>query len=121
MKNKEEGPYYVFVSRKKTESKNKSLVGHHLSFDIPVHHECQVFGEGDESTNSKNFWSECRKNPGHPKFMSVLDFREHYLPKVQTDKQRKRLNAMIDLTAKVRVTWTSPCRPDKYPFDECRE
>ncbi|KAK3787215.1 hypothetical protein RRG08_059033 [Elysia crispata] len=21
-----------------------------------VHHECQVFGEGDESTNSKNFW-----------------------------------------------------------------
>ena len=29
-------------------------------------------------------------------FMSVLDFREHYLPKVQTDKQRKRLNAMID-------------------------
>ena len=66
VKNKEEGPYYVFVSRKKTESKNKSLVGHHLSFDIPVHHECQVFGEGDESTNSKNFWSECRKNPGHP-------------------------------------------------------
>ena len=91
-----------------------------MSFDIPVHHECQVFGEGDESTNSKNFWSECRKNPGHPKFMSVLDFREHYLPKVQTDKQRKRLNAMIDLTAKVRVTWTSPCRPDKYPFDEHR-
>ena len=57
-------------------------------------------------------WEKCQKHPGHKQFVSVQEFTESYLPQLQTTNQRSKLQAMIDLTVRVCVTWTSPARPD---------
>ena len=44
--------------------------------------------------------------------MSVPDFKDKYLPGVHNDEQRDRIIAMIDLTVRLIVYWTSPDRPD---------
>ena len=44
--------------------------------------------------------------------MSVEDFKDKYLPRAHTDKQRDEIREMIDLTVRLRVNWTSPDRPD---------
>ena len=52
--------------------------------------------------------------------MSVQDFKIKYLPRVQNDKERDNLRAMIDLTVRLRVYWTSPDRPDDDEFSNHR-
>ena len=42
------------------------------------------------------------------------------MPKVETDKERDRLRAAIDLTVRLRVNWASRGRPDHYPFPYLR-
>ena len=44
--------------------------------------------------------------------MSVQDFKDKYLPRVHTDKQRDVLRSLIDRTVRLRLYWTSPVRPD---------
>ena len=48
--------------------------------------------------------------------MSVQDFKDKYLPRIHTDKQRDVFRSMIDLTVRLRVYWTSPDRPDDDPL-----
>ena len=43
--------------------------------------------------------------------MSVQDFEDKCLPRIRNDEQRDRIRAMIDLTVRLRVYWTSPRRP----------
>ena len=52
--------------------------------------------------------------------MSVQDFKDKYLPRVHTDKHRDVVRAMIDLTVRLRVYWTSPDRPDDDEFSNHR-
>ena len=44
--------------------------------------------------------------------MSVQDYKDKYLPRVHTDKQRDVLRSLIDRTVRLRLYWTSPVRPD---------
>ncbi|KAK3799882.1 hypothetical protein RRG08_051513, partial [Elysia crispata] len=78
------------------------------------HHECEILSGGleSEAAESGSRWTNCTKNPGHEEFMSVQDFKDKYLPRVHTDEQRDWLRAMIDLTVRLRLYWTSPDRPD---------
>ena len=60
------------------------------------------------------------KNPGHEEFMSVQDFKDKYLPRVHTDKQRDEIRSLIDLTVRLRLYWTSLDRPDDDEFSNHR-
>ena len=86
------------------------------------HHECEILsGELEsEAAESGSLWRNCKKNPGHEEFISAKDFKDKYLPRVHTDEHRDRLRAMIDLTVRLRVRWTSPDRPDDDPFSYVR-
>ena len=52
--------------------------------------------------------------------MSVQDFKDKYLPRVQTDEYRDVVRAMIDRTVRLRVYWVSPDRPDDDEFSNHR-
>ena len=52
--------------------------------------------------------------------MSVQDFKDKYLPRVHYDKHRNGFRAMIDLTVRLRIYWTSPDRPDDDEFSNHR-
>ncbi|RUS82711.1 hypothetical protein EGW08_009548 [Elysia chlorotica] len=83
-------------------------------------HECEILGSGPESEESESNWKACEKNPGHEDFISAQDFIDNYMTRVKTDKLRDRLKAMLDLTVRLRVNWTSPSRPDGYIFSHAR-
>ena len=93
------------------------ILFHSLSSSyLTGHHECEVLCGGPEAAESGARWRECKKNPGHEEFISVKDFKENYLPRVQSEKQRAKLKTAIDLTVRIRIHWTSPARPDGYPL-----
>ena len=84
------------------------------------HHECEILHGGHEAAESEYLWRECKKNPGHEEFISAKDFKDNYLTRVHTDTHRNVLRAMIDLTVRLRVNWTSPERPDDDPLSNLR-
>ena len=90
------------------------------SLYLAGHHECEILGGGPEAAESEYLWRECKKNPGHEGFISAKDFKDYILPKVHNDKRRDVFRAMIDLTVRLRVSWTSAERPDGYPFCDDR-
>ena len=90
------------------------------SLYLAGHHECEILSGGPEAAESEYLWKKCKKNPGHEEFISAKDFKDNFLPKVHTDKQHDRLRAVIDLTVRLRVSWTSAERPDDYPFSNVR-
>ena len=77
-------------------------------------------GKGHEGAESAANWRRCKKNPGHEKFISVQDFIDNHLSRFDTDEEREVLKARIDLTVKLRVTWTSVNRPDEDGFSAVR-
>ncbi|RUS90164.1 hypothetical protein EGW08_002043 [Elysia chlorotica] len=91
-------------------------------FGIPPggQHECEILGSGQEAEEGGTRWKACKKNPGHEKFISVQDFSDFYLSKLDTASQRDRLKAVIDLTVRLRVNCTSVDRPDGSPFSGAR-
>ncbi|GFS22711.1 hypothetical protein ElyMa_005115300 [Elysia marginata] len=85
------------------------------------HHECEVFSEEQQlATESENRWNNCEKNRGHENFFSVQYFRDNYLPKLQSDRDREVINTWIDCTVKLQVTCTSKDRPDNDPHAKDR-
>ncbi|RUS89440.1 hypothetical protein EGW08_002813 [Elysia chlorotica] len=84
------------------------------------HHECEILGRGPEAAESESLWRECKKNSGHEEFISAQQFIENYLPKLQADQHRGRLRAVIDLTVRLRVSFTSPARPAGDEFSHMR-
>ena len=78
------------------------------------HHECEILKGGPESeaAESGSRWKKCTKNAGHKEFMSVQDFKNKYLSRVQDDEERDTLRAMIDLTVKLTIKGTSRDRPN---------
>ena len=96
------------------------LLHYLFSLYLTGHHECEILGRGPEAAESGSLWEGCKKNPGHEDFISAKDFKDNYLPRVHIDKHRDILRARIDLTVRLRVMWTSPDRPDDYPFSKSR-
>ena len=78
-----------------------------FSLNIIGHHECEILGRGLEAAESETRWKECKKNPGHKKFISTTDFINNNLPRVKTVKNREWLRAVINLTVRLRVNWTN--------------
>ena len=77
-------------------------------------------GEGPEAAESESSFSKCQKNPGHKNFFSANDCINNYLPRLKTGKQRDNLKALLDLTVRLRIHWTSPDRSDKDVLAEYR-
>ncbi|RUS73608.1 hypothetical protein EGW08_018631 [Elysia chlorotica] len=84
------------------------------------HHACEILGRGPEAEESEAVWNRCKKNPRHEEFISAQEFKDNYLPRVNTVKNRDRLRALIDLTVRLRVNWTSRGRPDGHTFSHVR-
>ncbi|RUS78424.1 hypothetical protein EGW08_013798 [Elysia chlorotica] len=84
------------------------------------HHECEILGRGSEAAESLRTWDECKKNPGHAGIISVQDFIDKHLPKLQSDKRYAVFQAIVDLTVRLRVNWTSPERPNEDNFSILR-
>ncbi|GFS10928.1 hypothetical protein ElyMa_003073300, partial [Elysia marginata] len=85
------------------------------------HHECAIFTSREhEAAESWLGYKNCEKNPGHENFISVQDFKDNYLPRLQSDKQREKFRSRIDKTVRLRVNCTSQARPDDYDMAEYR-
>ncbi|GFR69492.1 hypothetical protein ElyMa_000302700 [Elysia marginata] len=82
-------------------------------------HECEIFGrEHEECKESEHKWMSCEKNPGHQQFICAEAFRQSCLSNVQASTRRHELIAMVDLTVRLRVRWTSLWRPDNDDIAE---
>lgn len=85
------------------------------------HHECELFtGRLPESEESEFNWETCEKNPGHEKFISVPDVEGKYQHKFQHVRQHQDLRAVMDLTVRLRVRYTSRDRPDGGDISDWR-
>ena len=88
--------------------------------DSQGYHEVEVFGPGPEAAESGYRWKKCTKNPGHASFIPVSIFSPEHLPlRYRTPEVLDYLRALMILTVKLRVTFTSCARPEGYPlFDK---
>ena len=77
-------------------------------------------GLESEAAESGSLWRNCTKNPGHEEFISAKYFINKYISRVHTYEQHARLTAMIYLTVRLRIYWTSPDRPDDDEFSNHR-
>ncbi|GFS13752.1 hypothetical protein ElyMa_006729900 [Elysia marginata] len=85
------------------------------------HHECEIFLEHEhEAFESARRWQNCEKNPAHKNFISPQDFKEIYLPRLKSDRKREELVSRIDRTVRLKVSYTSPDRPDDDELAEYR-
>ena len=65
-------------------------------------------------------WQRCKKNPGHEEFISIPEFIDRYVARVQPVEQRHLLQSMADLTVRLRVRWTSLGRSEQDPVSHLR-
>ena len=85
------------------------------------HHECEIYsGRLPEAAESGFLWDNCDKNPGHTKFIPVPEFSDVYLPRSLSEEQRQGLDAIINLTVRLRISRTSRDRPDNDELSEIR-
>ncbi|GFR81636.1 hypothetical protein ElyMa_004075600 [Elysia marginata] len=85
------------------------------------HHEFEVlYGKENETEESERRWKNCKKNPGHVKFISPQDFKDNYLPSFLTGKNYEEFCSIIDCTVRLRVSWTSRARLNGEKFSGCR-
>ena len=84
------------------------------------HHECEILGRRHEPVESEFRWNKCEKNPGHKEFISAKVFKDNYLSRVKTSNHRDSLRAVVDLTVRLRINWTSPSRPDGDKLSDIR-
>ncbi|GFR88001.1 hypothetical protein ElyMa_000759900 [Elysia marginata] len=88
---------------------------------MPGRHECAIFSSREnEAAESCDSYKNCKKNSGHENFISAQDFKDNYLPRLQSDVRRKMFRSKIDITVRLRVNCTSRGRPDGYPMAEDR-
>ncbi|GFS08129.1 hypothetical protein ElyMa_001266400 [Elysia marginata] len=88
---------------------------------MPGRHECAIFTSREhEAVESCHSYKNCEKNPGHKNFISVQDFKDNYLPRLQSDYQREKFRSKIDRTVRLRVDCTSRARPDDDDMAEYR-
>ncbi|GFS14733.1 hypothetical protein ElyMa_003169900, partial [Elysia marginata] len=84
-------------------------------------HEVEIFsGKEHEAAESAHNWQCCEKNPGHEKFVSVQDFLNLCLPRLQSEEKRMVLESFIHLTVRLRMHCTSFDRPDDDEVAEYR-
>ncbi|GFR69986.1 hypothetical protein ElyMa_005643700 [Elysia marginata] len=76
--------------------------------------ECEIFTKREHEGAESGFnWKYCKKNPGHEKFISAQDFKDNYLPRLQSREKREVFRSLIlDATVRLRVHCTSLDRPD---------
>ncbi|XP_059149734.1 uncharacterized protein LOC131936709 [Physella acuta] len=78
--------------------------------------EIQEFEKGQGEGQVKSCLANCKKNPGHKKFIPVPNFRLHHLPDdVRDDDVYRLILALADLTVRIYVTTLSPHRPEYVP------
>ncbi|GFR96101.1 hypothetical protein ElyMa_000959800 [Elysia marginata] len=88
---------------------------------MPGRHECAIFTSREhEAADSCWGYKNFEKNPGHKNFISVQDFKDNYLPRLQSDDQREKFRSCIDMTVRLRVDCTSQARPDDDDMAEYR-
>ncbi|GFR85348.1 hypothetical protein ElyMa_006026300 [Elysia marginata] len=88
---------------------------------MPGRHECVIFTSREHEA-AESCWSykNCEKNPGHKNFISVQDFKDNYLSRLQSDDLREKVRSRIDQTVRLRVDCTSQDRPDDDDMAEYR-
>ncbi|GFS02856.1 hypothetical protein ElyMa_006455200 [Elysia marginata] len=92
-----------------------------VRFGSSCHRECETLsGREPEGAESVYKWRACEKNPGHSKFISAQDFKDNYLPRLQTNEFREEFRSIIDRTVRLRVQCTSLDRPDDDHFAKYR-
>ena len=80
-------------------------------------HECEVLGPGPETAESAYAWRNCSKNPGHANFIPAPALNlKHLPPAYRTQENLIFIKAFVDVTVRLRVTYTSEKRPTGYPF-----
>ena len=62
----------------------------------------------------------CEKNPGHTEFIPVQDFIDNHLSMLPKTEHCEKMKSWIDLTVRLRVSWTSPGRLDDDQLSEFR-
>ncbi|GFS00428.1 hypothetical protein ElyMa_006398600 [Elysia marginata] len=88
---------------------------------MPGRHECAIFSSREhKAAESCHSYENCEKNPGHENFISAPDFKDNYLPRLQSEEQREMFRFMIDRTVRLRVNCTSQDRPDDDAMAEDR-
>ncbi|XP_055897645.1 uncharacterized protein LOC106068337 [Biomphalaria glabrata] len=96
-------------------SYTRRLIKHSFNGD----HETQLSECGE--ANLHKYLMDCKKNPGHSKFIPVGSFTLEHLPEGHHDDSLYNfIKATADLTVKVMVQMTSPRRPEQYPFYSIR-
>ncbi|GFR91778.1 hypothetical protein ElyMa_002601000 [Elysia marginata] len=88
---------------------------------MPGRHECAIFTSREHEA-AESYWGykNCEKNPGHKNFITVQDFKDNYLPRLQSHYQREKVRSCIDRTVRLRVDCTSQARPDDDDMAEDR-
>ena len=79
-------------------------------------HEVEVLpGLDHQEEESQQSWEKCKKNPGHKNFISASKFGIEDLPKrAQRQENENYVKGFIDLTVRLKVSYTSDERPDEY-------
>ena len=79
-------------------------------------HEVEVLpGLDHQEEESQQSWEKCTKNRGHKNFISASKFGIEDLPtRVQRPGNENYVKAFIDLTVRLKVTYTSFGRPNGY-------
>ena len=91
-------------------------------FSLAGFHECEVV-ENSSSVmmESEAKWNGCTKNPGHLTFIPAAAFTIDHLPKAYQNEEMFELVQNVSArTVRLRVHYTSPARPDGYPFHHSR-
>ncbi|GFO41621.1 hypothetical protein PoB_006812600 [Plakobranchus ocellatus] len=80
-------------------------------------HECEVFGAGCEAAEGSQAWKNCKKNPGHKRFIPVPEFCIDNLPEgYRTQSFFDEVKRFSDFVVRVKVGYTSEKRPKGYSF-----
>ena len=86
-------------------------------------HECEVLSIDQREEEESNYaWRNCSKNPGHTNFIPVKELCMNHLPEWSRKSITLRYIQYVSaMTVRLKVGYTSPARPDGYPFYRFRD
>ena len=68
--------------------------------------------EREQAKEREFAWKNCTKNSRHKKFIPVHDFIDSHLPYCLSKRDHENIRIWMDLTVRIRVSYTSQSRPD---------
>ncbi|XP_059163790.1 uncharacterized protein LOC131946835 [Physella acuta] len=88
----------------------------YLSKHFTGTHEVQECLEGQAEMDLHTHLANCKKNPGHKKFVPKNQLHVEHFPSGYRERQISNLTkALADLTVRIAVKFTSPDRPEFVP------